>query len=106
CNINADSAALALARAVKARALVFLSDIPGVQEEGSVHRVLDRTASEELIERGVISGGMTAKVRSALSAVDAGVGAVVIGSYHKRGDLQALTGGQAGTRITSEGGRQ
>ena len=106
CNINADAAALALARAVQARALIFLSDIPGVQEEDTVHRSLDTTASEALIERGVISGGMTAKVRSALSAVDAGVGAVVIGEYHERGDLQALTGGQAGTRITTTGGKK
>ncbi len=106
CNINADDAALALARAVQARALVFLSDIPGVQEDGGIHSSLDRRVSEALIERGIISGGMTAKVRSALSAVDAGVGAVVIGAYHERGDIQALIGGRSGTRIMATGGEQ
>ncbi len=106
CNINADDAALALARAVQARSLVFLSDIPGVQEGDRVHRSLDRNASEQLIERGVISGGMTAKVRSALDAVEAGVGAVVIGEYRERSDIQALIGGHTGTRITNMGGEQ
>ena len=106
CNINADDAALALAQALKARALVFLSNIPGVQEDDRVHRSLDRASSEALIQRGVISAGMTAKVRSALAAVEAGVGAVVIGEYHERGDIQALIGGHTGTLITKTGGEQ
>ncbi|MFW5995391.1 MAG: acetylglutamate kinase [Spirochaetia bacterium] len=104
CNINADDAALALGEGMKAETLVFLSDIPGVTEGDFVHRTLDREHSEALIEKGVISGGMTAKVRSALAAVDAGVGAVVIGEYRDAGDIEGLIEGRNGTRIIGSGG--
>lgn len=104
CNINADEAALALGEGMQADTLVFLSDIPGVTEGDFVHRTLDRAHSEALIENGVISGGMTAKVRSALAAVDAGVGAVVIGEYRNAGDIEGLIEGRNGTRIIGSGG--
>lgn len=99
CNINADDAALALSAALKAASLIFLSDIPGVTEHDEVHRALDRSAIEELTDSGVITGGMVAKTKSALNAVEHGVGAVVIGEYRREGDLEALVSGSAGTTI-------
>ncbi len=76
-NINADDAAAAVARAIKARKLAFLSDVPGLMRNAdeidslisSVH-VAD---VEELISRGVISTGMLPKMRSAVGAIAAGV---------------------------------
>ncbi len=98
-NINADSAALAVAAALRARTLVFLSDIPGVLKGG---RVLDRlTAGEALAEiaAGTITGGMVAKVRACLGALERGVEAIVIGEYAGRGSVRALQSGSRGTRI-------
>ncbi len=99
CNINADDAALAIAVALGAASLIFLSDIPGVLEEDDVHRELDRAGVERLIGAGVIAGGMVAKTRSALQAVGSGAGSVVIGEYRRRGDIAALVEGRAGTAI-------
>lgn len=76
-NINADTAAAAVARAVKARKLVYLSDVPGLLENGddaaSVIPTLRMVDVEELIRRGVISGGMLPKVKSGVEALRAGV---------------------------------
>jgi acetylglutamate kinase len=98
-NINADSAALAVAAALRARTLVFLSDIPGVLKDG---RVIERlTAGQALaeIERGTITGGMVAKVKACLGALGAGVESIVIGEYRGRGSIAALQDGSRGTRI-------
>ena len=99
--INADEVALALATALYAEILLFLSDIPGVLrgEEVIEHLAPDRIESE--IEGGVIKGGMIPKVRSSAAAVNAGVGSVIIGGYEERGDLQKLLSGINGTRINS-----
>lgn len=73
-NINADVAALEIAKAVEARKLIFLTDTPGVLRDradpDSVIGTIPRGEIEELIERGVIQGGMIPKVRSAAGALD------------------------------------
>lgn len=98
-NINADEAAQELAIAAKAHALVFISDIAGVLKEGRVLPSLNGPALEAEIASGVIGGGMVPKVRSALQAVEAGVGKVVIGGFQAAGDLKKLLDGQSGTTI-------
>lgn len=98
-NINADSAALAVAGALRARTLVFLSDIPGVLKAG---RVIERLSGEQAlaeIAAGTITGGMVAKVRACLGALEDGVEAIVIGEYTGRGSIAALRDGSRGTRI-------
>ena len=76
-NVNADEAAAALAQALKARKLVFLSDVPGLLEDpddpASLLSTVRTTDVDELIHRGVISGGMLPKVRGAVGALAAGV---------------------------------
>jgi len=76
-NVNADEAAAALAQALKARKLVFLSDVPGLLEDpddpASLLSTVRTTDVDELIHRGVISGGMLPKVRGAVEALAAGV---------------------------------
>lgn len=76
-NINADTAAAAVARALKARKLVFLSDVPGllrdVEDPNSLIATLRADEVAWLIEKGAIDGGMIPKVRSAVEALQAGV---------------------------------
>jgi acetylglutamate kinase len=76
-NVNADDAAAAIAQAVKARKLVFLSDVPGLlanpadlDSRISTVKVAEVNA---LIKRGVIDGGMLPKITGAVNALKSGV---------------------------------
>lgn len=102
-NINADEAALALSAVFKADQLVFISDVPGVLDGSRVIRHLTPEVVEEKIGAGVINGGMIPKVRSAVGALDEGVGAVFIGDYANPGDLGRILSGMHGTLIDSGG---
>ena len=81
-NINADDAACAIAGAIKAEKLAFLTDVEGVcmnpEDSSSLISVLDLNEANKLIEAGVISGGMLPKVTNCINAVNAGVGRVHI----------------------------
>jgi len=79
-NVNADHAAGALAAALPAERLVFLSNVDGVLYEGQVVRHLSAAQAEAWIANGTISGGMIPKVRTALEALHAGVAQVSIAS--------------------------
>ena len=76
-NINADAAAAGLAERLKARKLVFLSDVPGLlsdpKDRNSLMSTLHLSEVESLIERGIIGGGMLPKISGALKALKAGV---------------------------------
>lgn len=74
-NVNADHAAAALSCALDAVELAFVSNVPGVlpASGGACIPLLDDAQVASLIEEGTISGGMVPKVRSALSALEAGV---------------------------------
>lgn len=93
-NINADEAACAVAKALGAEVLAFVSNVEGVQKDGSVLAELSLEETEELIESGVIAGGMVPKVRAALDAVSDGVSSARIV------DLAGLAG-DGGTRFSS-----
>jgi acetylglutamate kinase len=79
-NINADVSAAALASALPATKLIFLSDVPGLMHDpkdpDSLIHSLTAAQTEELIERGIIAGGMIPKVRSATKALAHGLGKV------------------------------
>jgi len=77
-NVNADHVALAIAIAMQAQALVFLSNVPGVLRDGQLLPYLTVADVEQLIKEKVIVKGMIPKTRSALEAVKAGVTAVKI----------------------------
>lgn len=81
-NINADTAASALAVALKASKILFLTDIAGVlrnqHDPASLITTLDAAEAEILKADGVIGGGMIPKVDSCLDAVRGGVGAAHI----------------------------
>lgn len=72
-NINADLAAGAIAAALKAEKLVYLSDIEGILVDQKLVSSLTHSEAESLIARGAIHSGMIPKVRSAFATLDAGV---------------------------------
>ena len=81
-NINADDAACAVARAVGADKLVFLTDIEGlykdINDKSSFISRLSAGQAEELINSGVIGGGMLAKLNNCTAAIRNGVNRVHI----------------------------
>jgi acetylglutamate kinase len=73
-NVNADTAAGEIAASLKAAKLVLMTDVSGVKGQDGEHlSSLGKARVEQLIEQGVIKGGMIPKVRCALLAVDKGV---------------------------------
>jgi len=78
-NINADTAAGAVAAAVKAARFFLLTDVPGVlDKDKQLLTDLDPGRIRALKADGTISGGMIPKVETCVAAVDAGVDAAVI----------------------------
>jgi len=78
-NINGDTAAGAIAAALKADRLLLLTDVSGVKDkEGNVLTEIAPDQIAKLIAEGTIAGGMIPKTETALAAMDAGVRAVVI----------------------------
>ena len=81
-NINADDAANAIAEAVNAEKLAFLTDIEGVyidkNDEKSVISEMTVTEARELIENGTIQGGMIPKINNCIEAINNGVSRVHI----------------------------
>ena len=77
-NVNADHVAEALAVALNAAHLVFLTDVPGVSIVGRTQRMLAAEQIEDLIFGHFITGGMIPKVRSAASAVKHGIPSAII----------------------------
>lgn len=72
-NVNADEGAMAVAAALGADQLDFISNVPGVLVQGQVVSYLSPAATLGLIADGVVLGGMIPKVRAALDALDRGV---------------------------------
>ncbi|SIO52852.1 N-acetylglutamate kinase [Rhodovulum sp. ES.010] len=78
-NVNGDTAAGAVAAALKADRLLLLTDVAGVKDEtGEVVTELTPENIREMTDRGVIAGGMIPKTETALAAIEGGVRAVVI----------------------------
>jgi acetylglutamate kinase len=81
-NVNADTAAAAVARSLDAEKLVFVSDIPGIlqnkHDPNSLLSHLTHARVRELIADGTIDSGMVPKVEAALDALHAGVNKVHI----------------------------
>lgn len=101
-NVNADDAACAVAGMLDARALVMLTDVEGVRaSDGKVIEQLSSDEIEDLIARGVVTGGMVPKVRSALAASASTSRPVVIASWKQPGVLaRAARGESCGTVVS------
>jgi acetylglutamate kinase len=78
-NVNADTAAGAVAAALAARWLVFLTDVPGIRdEEGQTIAGLTAARASALTEAGVVQGGMIPKVEACLRAAGSGCRSVIV----------------------------
>lgn len=81
-NINADEAASSIATALRAEKLAYLSDVEGVRldpkDPESVISELYTNEAQDLIEQGVISGGMLPKIENCIDAINKGVSRVHI----------------------------
>ena len=77
-NVNADSAAAALAAGARCTDLVFITDVSGVLKEEGVCRLLTVKEAKTLIADGTIKGGMVAKIESVFEALDQKVPRVYI----------------------------
>ena len=78
-NVNGDTAAGAIAAALKADRLLLLTDVEGVKDkDGNILTQLSPDEIRDLTASGVIAGGMIPKTETALTAIEGGVRAVVI----------------------------
>lgn len=78
-NVNADSGASAIAVALGASTLHFITDVPGLlDDDGNVVPHLNAVGVETMLESAVVTGGMKPKLQAALTALRAGVGQITI----------------------------
>ena len=104
-NINADTAAGAVAGAVGASRLLLLTDVPGVlNRDGDLIQQLGMAEARALIDDGTITGGMIPKLETCLKAVEQGVdGAVILdGRVPHAVLLELFTDGGVGTLIKGD----
>ena len=107
-NINADEAASSIATALKAEKLAYLSDVEGVRmdpsDPESVISELYTNEAKELIEKGIISGGMLPKIQNCIDAINKGVSRVHIMDGRIPHDLllEIFTNKGIGTAIIKE----
>lgn len=111
-NINADDAACAIAEAVHAEKLVFLSDIEGVYKDQNKPETLISelhvNEAEALISEGYVGGGMIPKLRNCIDAIENGVNRVHImdGRIPHSLLLEIFTNKGIGTAILREDGEK
>jgi acetylglutamate kinase len=105
-NVNADTAAGAIASATGAKRLLLLTDVAGVLDKNKeLISELKIGDVPKLIEEGTITGGMIPKIESAVSVVESGVEGVIIldGRVPHSVLLELLTPHGVGTRISRSG---
>lgn len=111
-NINADDAACAIAKAMRAEKLAFLTDIEGVyrdpEDPSTLISELRVSEARKLMNEGVIGGGMLPKLNSCIDAIEHGVSRVHIldGRIPHCLLLEIFTNKGIGTAILNEGEQQ
>jgi acetylglutamate kinase len=75
-NINADAAAAEIAIALRAEKLIYLTDVAGIVENDELVSEMTATELRRKVATGVVKGGMVAKAKSILRAIDGGVASV------------------------------
>ena len=101
-NVNADSAAAALAAAVRCTDLVFITDVPGVLVDNEIRPSLSVQEAQALIANGIVKGGMVAKLESAFEALHQNLPRVHIIQWQGAQTLHKIIKGkpETGTTIT------
>jgi len=100
-NINADDAASSIAIALKAEKLIYVSDVVGIYDDKTILKTVKKKDAADLIENGIITGGMIPKVLSAFKTLDAGVHKVhlIDGSFAHSLLLEIFTDDGVGTQF-------
>jgi acetylglutamate kinase len=104
-NVNADTAAGAIAAALDAEKLILLTDVEGVLDaDGKLLRRMSRTTARTAIADGTIRGGMIPKVECCLEALEHGVNSahIIDGRLPHALLLEIFTDGGVGTQIVRE----
>ena len=94
-NVNGDDAAAAVAAALKAEELLFVADVAGVLNDDAVLDEISLEAVPDLVARGIVRGGMTAKLDAARTAIKNGVTRVRIS------DIAGIMQEGRGTTVTA-----
>lgn len=108
-NVNADEAAAAIAVALQASKLIYLTDVAGVRRDRSdPSSIISRASRSDvlaLVASGAADGGMIPKLQGCVAAVDGGVGAahVLDGTVAHALLIELFTDGGIGTMITAAG---
>jgi len=99
-NVNADDAAVAVCQLLNAE-LLLLTDVNGVKgSDGEYLTSLNSAQAKDLIEQGIIAGGMTAKVNAALQAANQLRRSIAVASWQSPEQIPSLLSGQGmGTQI-------
>lgn len=102
-NVNADQMAVSVAAAFRAQKLWFLTDVEGVKDKSnSICSLLNMDQSRHLIDDGVASGGMRAKLESAIEALKTGISEVVVAPGAVAGIIGKLVAENSiGTRLVA-----
>jgi len=102
-NVNADQMAVSVAGALGVDKLLFLTDVEGVKGDNNVvYSTLNSDQCTQLMEGGVVTGGMRAKLEAALEALQTGTAEVVIAPGASAGVVQKLLAGDSiGTRLVA-----
>jgi len=104
-NINADDAAFAVAEALGADTLVFLTDVDGilldVNNDKTVINSISVSKAKQLLDNGFIGGGMLPKLKNCINSIENGVGEVTIINGTVKYNLIScfITKGKIGTSI-------
>ena len=98
-NVNADTVAGALASALHATHLVFLTDVDGVLDDGRLLSRVPVARAEALIESGIVKGGMIPKLRACIEARTAGVEPHIINATTPHALVACVNGASPGTTV-------
>lgn len=91
-NINADTAAAAIADSISAKKMVFVTDVDGIMKNNQLQKIVTVSEIEEMIKDGTIYGGMIPKVKGAITCLQGNIEEVYIingksGSLISEGEL-------------------
>jgi acetylglutamate kinase len=99
-NVNGDPIAGEIAAALKAKRLIYLTDVEGIKDKyGKVLPQVSKAEAEALIDSLTIIGGMIPKVNACLKALNAGTIARIIDGRKPHALLKEVEGGDGGTTI-------
>jgi acetylglutamate kinase len=99
-NVNADSAASAIAVALGASRVVFLTDVEGLlADDGQLVAALNSREAAAMLHSAAVTGGMKPKLRACVAAVSGGVREVVIAGPSRHANV--LGGGEGGTTVVA-----